>query len=65
MIRFELYFFSEMSPAIRNFDVHFDESDGFSSSEVQFFQDQIAVMETNLKEYLIAPNITPIERYVI
>ena len=54
-----------MSPVIRNFDVHFDESDGFSSSEVQFFQDQIAVMETNLKEYLIAPNITPIERYVI
>ena len=54
-----------MSPSITKFDMHFDENDGFSSLEVQFFQDQIAVMDTSLKEYLITPNITPIERYVI
>ena len=45
-------------------DLDFDEGDGFSTTEVEFFQQQIAIMDEKVKEFLINPNITPIDRYI-
>ena len=44
-------------------NLYIDEKDGFSSSEVEFYQDQIKIMDDNVKDYLTNPATTPIERY--
>ena len=44
------------------FDLEFDEGDGFSTTEVEFFEQQIAIMDENIKGFLINPAITPVER---
>lgn len=43
--------------------LYIDEKDGFSSSEVEFYQDQIKIMDENEKDYLTNSATTPIERY--
>ena len=45
-------------------ELDFDEDDGFSTTEVEFFQQQIAIMDEKVKEFLISPDITPIDRYI-
>ena len=44
-------------------NLYIDEKDGFSSSEVEFYQDQIMIMDEHVKDYLTNPATTPIERY--
>ena len=44
-------------------NLYVDEKDGFSSSEVEFYQDQIKIMDENVKDYLTNSATTPIERY--
>ena len=44
-------------------DLRLDEKDGFSTSEVEFFKEQLSAMDKNMKEYITNPNVTPIERY--
>ena len=46
-----------------NYDLHFDEQDGFTAPEVAFFKEQIAAMDKDMKEYITNPKVTPIERY--
>ena len=43
--------------------LYIDEKDGFSTSEVEFYQDQIKIMDENVKDYLTNSATTPIERY--
>ena len=54
---------SESSQHMSNYDLNFDEQDGFTAPEVAFFKEQIAAMDKDMKEYITNPKVTPIERY--
>ena len=43
--------------------LYINEKDGFSTPEVEFYQDQIKIMDENVKDYLTNSATTPIERY--
>ena len=43
-------------------NLDFDESDGFSAAEVEFFRQQIAIIDDDIKEFLVNPKVTPIDR---
>ena len=53
----------DLNQAGKCFDLQFDEDDGFSSTEIVFFESQMSVMEESIKEYLTNPKVTAIERY--
>ena len=55
--------FLESSQHMSNYDLNFDEQDGFTAPEVAFFKEQIAAMDKDMKEYITNPKVTPIERY--
>ena len=59
------FIFSESSQHISRYDLHFDEKDGFSPSEVEFFKEQISTMDKSMKDYITNPDVTPTERYEI
>ena len=65
-IKCSLHFtFSESSQHSSRYDLHLDENDGFSPSEVEFFKEQISTMDKSMKDYITNPDVTAIDRYEI